>query len=782
MLFLLLISNQKTKTKRSYRMRKIKLGTLLLVFLSSLASAASEFIVSDIRVEGLQRIQPGTVFNYLPIKVGDEVDKSLTTDAVKALFKTGFFTDVELRQEGDVLVVSVAERPSVASVKFNGNKDIRSEQLEEALNSAGFSEGRIFNQSILDRVIQDIKSQYFSRGRYSAQVEATISPRTLNRVAVDIDIDEGRVARIKQIRIIGQEAFEEKDLLDKFALSDSSVFGFLSRKDKFSEEKLRGDTESLRSFYQDNGYLDFKVNSTDVSLSQNKQDIFITISVSEGQRFVIKSINVQPVEGVAQEELESRVTTSAGEIFSRQKVAASRADIAGYLADLGYAFVKVNAVTDVDNENNAVGFTFAIDPGPKVYVRRIEITGNTTTRDDVIRRELRQLEGSLFSAAKVRRSRVRLQRLEFFDEVGVETESVPGSVDQLDLIVSVVEKATGSFLFGIGYSDGDGVLIQASVKRKNLFGSGKELNLSIDNSSVSKLYEIEYNNPYHTVSGVSRNFHITAREVDAAKADTAEYVANTISAGIGYRIPMSEFNSLNLTIDVEQIDLEETVDTPPEFSTFITANPSSNNLKLLASVGRDTRDSIFFPTEGYLRRASIETSIPGSDLEYYKVELRGAWYKSLTKGKKTVFKVAGDVGYGDGYGDSSGLPFFKNYFAGGPSSVRGYNSRSLGPQDTGNTPEAIGGSKKFTANAELLFPVPGASDSKDKRLGIFVDGGMVFSSEESIDVGELRASAGLSFNWFSPVGPLAISYGVPLNEEAGDDVEKFQLSLGALFR
>ena len=763
-------------------MRKLKFGALLLVFISSLANAAGEFIVSDIRVEGLQRIQPGTVFNYLPIKVGDDVDKELTTDAVKVLFKTGFFTDVEIRQEGTVLVVSVAERPSVSSVNFIGNKDIRSEQLEDALNSAGFSEGRIFNQSILDRVLQDIKNQYFARGRYSALVEATVSPRSLNRVAVDIKIDEGRVARIKQIRVIGQEDFSEEELLDKFSLSDGSVFGFLSRKDKFSEEKLRGDTESLRSFYLDNGYLDFSVNTTDVSLSQNKQDIFITISVTEGKRFVIKSIDVQPVEGVVQQELESLVTTAPGDVFSRQRVATSRADIADFLADLGYAFVKVSAVTDVDNENNAVGFTFAIDPGPKVYVRRIEITGNTTTRDDVIRRELRQLEGSLFSAAKVRRSRIRLQRLEFFDEVGIETESVPGSVDQLDLVVRVVEKATGSFLFGIGYSDADGVLIQASVKRKNLFGSGKELNISIDNSSVSKLYEVEYNNPYHTVNGVSRNIHLTAREVDASEADTAEYIVNTISAGVGYRIPISEFNSLNLSVDIENVDLEETTDTPPEFSSFIAQNPSSNNLKVLASVGRDTRDSIFFPTEGYLRRASIEASFPGSDLEYYKVDVRGAWFKSITKSRKAVFKVSGDLGYGDGYGDSNELPFFKNYFAGGPSSVRGYNSRSLGPQDTGNTPEAIGGSKKLTANAELLFPVPGASDSKDKRLGFFLDGGMVFGADESIDVSELRTSVGLSFNWFSPVGPLAISYGVPLNDEVGDDIEKFQLSLGALFR
>jgi len=763
-------------------MRRLLIGLLLLLTLSPVVQALDEFVVADIRVEGLQRIQPGTVFNYLPIKVGDEVDKELTTDAVKVLFKTGFFTDVEIRQQGRVLVVVVKERPSIASIVFKGNKDLRDEALEDALTNSGFNVGHIFNQSVLDRVLQEIRNQYFARGRYSAQVEATVSPRALNRVAIKIEIKEGRVARIKQIAIIGNETYDDEELMDKFRLADTNVFSFLSRKDRFSEEKLRGDTESLRSFYQDHGYLNFKLNSTDVSLSQNKQDIFITISISEGQRFVIRSINVEPVKGITEEEMNGFITSKPGDVFSRRLVAESRSDIAGLLADRGYAFAKVNAITDIDEANSSVSFTFAIDPGPKVYVRRIEITGNSTTRDEVIRRELRQLEGALFSAAKVRRSRVRLQRLGFFEDVGIETESVPGSVDQLDLIVRVKEKPTGSFMVGVGYSDADGALLQASVNRKNLFGSGKELTISFDNSSVSKHYLVEYSNPYHTVNGVSRDFHISSREVDAEEANTAAYLVNTLSLGVGYKIPMSEYNSLNLSLDLENIDLEETDETPPEFSTFITENPSNDNLKFLASIGRDTRDSIFFPSSGYIRRISLEASVPSSDLEYYKVDLKGGWYKSLTRSGKTVMKLLGDVGYGDGYGDSDELPFFKNYFAGGPTSVRGYNSRSLGPQDTGDTPAAIGGSQRLTATAEILFPVPGASESKDKRLGFFIDGGMVFGADQSIDLSELRTSAGISFNWFSPVGPLALSYGIPLNDEDGDDIEKFQLSLGALFR
>ncbi|KAA3622637.1 MAG: outer membrane protein assembly factor BamA, partial [Proteobacteria bacterium] len=647
---------------------------------------------------------------------------------------------------------------------------------------SGFVEGRIFNQALLDQVLQEIRNQYFSRGRYSATVEATVSPRPRNRVAIKIDIEEGSVARIENIRIVGNEAFEEKELLDQFSLSDRSVFGFLSRKDKYSREKLLADTESLRSFYQDNGYLNFQVESTDVSISQNKQDIFITISVTEGKRYVISDIGVESVEDIPAEELEGLIVTRAGDVFSRKAVAESRSAIAGALADRGYAFAKVNAITDVDEQNNAVGFTFAIDPGDKVYVRRIDITGNIATRDDVIRRELRQLEGSLFSAEKVRRSRVRIQRLGFFDNVAIETQPVPGTVDQLDLLVSVTEKATGSFLFGVGYSDADGVLVQAQISRQNLFGSGRELDLRVDNSSVTQLYEIEYTNPYHTISGVSRSFRLSRRKVDAEEADTAEYIVNTLSGGVGYSIPLSEFNALTIGIDLENVELEETDETPPEFQSFIDENPESDNIKLTAGVGRDTRDSIFFPTEGYLRRVTLEATLPGSDLEYYKVNLRGSWYKSLTRSRKAVFKLAGDIGYGDGYGDLEMLPFFENYYAGGPSSVRGYDSRSLGPRDTGPTPESIGGSKRVTATAELLFPVPGSGDSSDKRLGLFVDAGMVYGAEEDMDLGEMRLSAGLSFNWFSPIGPLSISYGVPLNEEDDDDVENFQLSLGALFR
>lgn len=759
---------------------------LLLCFLIALAlpqaAAAEEFVVSDIRVEGLQRIEPGTVFNYLPIKVGDEVDDELTTDAVKELFETGFFTDVELRRRGTVLVVAVKERPSIAQIAIKGNRDLRDEAIEESLNSVGLSEGRIFNQALLDRFLSEVRDQYFTRGRYSATVEATVSPRPLNRVAVVVNIDEGRVARIKQIRIVGNEAYDDKELLDEFQLAGSRAFRLFSRRDRFSEEKLRGDVENLRSFYQDNGYLNFQLNSTDVSISQNKQDIFITISISEGGRFVVGSIDVEAVEGVPAEDLESLVTIMPGEVFSRRAVAEMRVSLAGALADRGYAFAEVNPITEIDEEENKVSFTFAIDPGPKVYVRRIEITGNTGTRDEVIRREMRQLEGAVFSAAKVQRSRVRLNRLEFFQSVAIETRPVPGVPDQVDVVVNVTERPTGSVLFGVGYSDADGVLLQASVTQKNLLGSGKELEFRIDNSSVTDVYEIQYTDPYHTPSGISRNIRVSNREVDAGEADTADYLSESSTVGVGYGIPVSEFDVLRASFDFERVELEPTSGTPREFRDFIEDQGESDNLKVRIGYGRDTRDSIFFPSSGYQRRITLETVLPGSDLEYYKLDLHGSWYKSLTRSKKLVLKLQGELGYGDGYGDLDELPFFKNYFAGGPNSVRGYDSRSLGPKESGGDRDPIGGSRKIVAGAELIFPVPGTEDANDKRLGLFMDAGMVYGSGESIDFGEIRVSAGLSFSWFSPVGPLIVSYAVPLNEKEGDDVEEFQLSLGTLLR
>ncbi len=744
------------------------------------ANALEPFIISDIRVDGLERIEPGTVFNYLPLKVGDEVNDEAAEESIKVLFKTGFFNDVQLNRDGDVLVVVVEERPSIASIEFEGNDEFKDDVLTEGMEQAGFAEGRIYNQSALDKVVQDLKNQYFNLGRYSASVDTEVTPLERNRVAITFNIDEGVVAKIKKISIVGNEAFEDKKLLKRFNLSTKKVFNFLFKKDQYSKQKLEADLETLRSFYQDQGYLEFKIESTQVSISDNRQDIFITIALNEGDLFTVGDIRVEATDTVPAEELEALLNLGPGDVFSRKAVSESRAAITDRLANDGYAFANVNAIPDIDRENKTVSFAFAIDIGRRVYVRRINISGNLATRDEVLRRELRQFEGAWYSAEDIQRSRVRLQRLGFFEDVRIETPQVPGTNDQVDLEVVVKERSTGTFLFGVGFSDEDGVLLQANISQDNLFGSGKELEVDINTSDVSRVVSIGYKNPYYTLNGISRGFRISSRRIDAAEADTAEFIAETELLGLEYQIPLSEFNSINFGIAGERIDLTTTPETPPEFEDFISQNPESDNFKFTTSWSLDTRDSIIYPTIGFLRRFSLEATLPGSDLTYYKTTGRVSWFRPLSQ--RFVLRLGGELGYGDGFDELEVLPFFENFFAGGPNSVRGFDSRSLGPLDSGETPEPTGGSARFLANVEVLTPFPGSEDAKDKRVGFFIDAGQVYSEADGIDLGELRYSAGIAFYWFSPVGPLTISVAQAINDEPGDDTESVQFSLGTLFR
>ncbi|MDH3637115.1 MAG: outer membrane protein assembly factor BamA [Gammaproteobacteria bacterium] len=760
-------------------MKKILAIVSFSLCLISPSNAIESFVVTDIRVEGLQRISSGTVFNYLPIKVGDEIDEQSAQDAIRVLFKTGFFTDVQLKQEGTVLVVAVEERPSIAKIEFIGNKEIKEDALKDAMKQIGFTEGRVFNRSVLDKVTQELKNQYFSLGKYGAEVDSNVTILERNRVAVELRITEGETAKIKQVNIVGNESFEEKALKKKFQLSTKGVFDFLSSKDRYSKQKLSADLETLRSFYQDQGYLDFNINSTQVSITPDKKDIYITINITEGEKYTVSDFAIKGKLVVPESELLELVVIQPGSVYSRKEISASRKAITDRLADEGYAFANVNAVPEIDKENKEVSFDFFVDPGRRVYVRRIDISGNTTTQDEVIRRELRQLEGSWFSAQKVQRSRVRLQRLGFFDDVNIETPPVPGSPDQVDIQVVVTERSTGSLLFGVGFSDADGILLQASVSQRNLFGSGRELDLSFDNSSVTRVINLQYTNPYHTLDGVSRGFSIFRRRVDASEADTAEYITETTGGGLNYRFPLSEFNSLNTGGSFERIDLTNTSETPPEIREFIDENPESDIFKFTGSLAHDTRDSFLYPTRGLLQRLSLELAVPGSDLEYYKASYNTAWYTPITT--NLVFKASGELGYGDGYSGTEDLPFFKNFFAGGASTVRGYEARSLGPKDTGSTPEPIGGSKRILVNSELLFPLPG-SENRDKRLSLFIDGGQVYGPGDSVDVSDLRFSAGVGFGWFSPLGPLAISFAIPINDKDGDDTEQVQFTLGRFFR
>ena len=759
-----------------------RLASLILAFGVLFVSlpAAADFVVEDIHVEGAQNIEVGTIFNYLPLKVGDVADSVLIDESIKTLFATGFFQDVEIRRQNNILVVVVSERPAISGVEYSGNKDVDDETIETALAQIGVAEGRVFREPLLGQLVQAIEEQYFAKGRYSAKVDAVVTPVDRNRVAISLAIDEGRVARIREINIVGNEAFTDKELLSEISLGEEAWHSFVSQIGRYSKEELRADAEILRSFYLNRGYMNIDLLSSDVTISQNKQDIFITFALREGNVFTVGGIEVEGGGGFSAEELLSLITIPSGEPFSQTDLVASRSAIESKLADHGYAFANVNAITEVDESAHRVDFVFAVDPGPLVYVRQIHISGNQATLDEVIRREMRQLESSVFSAEKLRRSRERISRLGFFDGVTIDLAAVPGSIDQVDLSVVVKERATGNFMFGAGYDDSDGLFILAEIHRGNLLGTGRELNVAAEVSKVDQTFDIEYRNPYHTAEGVSRALFINREKIDTDSVTTADYASATTGGGVRYKIPMSEHNALSLSVAVEDIHVQSTTSTPPEYQSFIDRYPDNLNFNLSTGFSKDTRDSIFFPRRGSFRRISAELAIPGSDLEYYKVSLRGSWYRQLVG--RLILNARGEIGYGDGYGDLEELPFFKNYYAGGSRSVRGFEARSLGPVSADSAADPLGGGIRTVAGIEMYFPIFGLLEDNDKRLSLFMDSGQVFASSSDFDFGEIRLSVGAGFHWFSPVGPISFTVAQPLNDEPGDDVKRIQFTLGSLLR
>ena len=754
---------------------------LLIVALTLVSVARAEtFRVDDIRVEGVQKVSAGTIFNYLPIKVGDTVDAQIIRNAVRVLFKTGFFRDIQIRREGQVMVVVVQERPAIASIEYTGNKELKDEDIEDLLSRNGFSTGKVFNQPLLDRVTQSIEDEYFSRGRYSARVETTITPMPDNRAGITLDIDEGRRAQIREIKIIGNQQYSDAQLRNQMSLDTSKWHSVITHDGRYSKAELTADVERINSFYLDRGYLEFKVVETDVSISANKQDLFVSIVVAEGSQYTVGKVGVEVVGDIARDDVTQLIMLEQGGVYSRQDLVASQTAIEEMLADRGYAFANVNGIPEQRRDTAIVNFTFIVDPGPTVYIRRINIIGNEYTRDEVIRRELRQLEGAVYSLSKIRRSRERLAKLGFFRDVSLQTPRVSGVIDQVDMLVEVEERSTGNFNFGVGYSGSEKLLLQAEIARENLFGTGRELRFKVDHSALTKVYDVAYRNPYYTTHGVSREVFVAQRDVDATEVDSADYHEDTTSGGVRYRIPLTEYDSMALSAAVEDITLASTVDTPIEFSDFIDNHSQSTTLLLSGSLVRDTRDNRLFPSKGFWNRATAEISFPGSDLEFYTVSARSVWYRPI--GKNLTFGLNGQLGYGAGYGELDTLPFYKNFYAGGARSLRGYKARSLGPQSVGTGKQSLGGSKRVVFGGELKFPVPGMEDSRDKRLVLFLDGGQVYSKKESIDVSDFRFSTGLAFEWMSAIGPIAFSYAIPFNDSFEDNVEHFQFTLGGLFR
>lgn len=760
--------------------------TLLLACLLPvpLAQAIENFFVKDIRVEGLQRIAPGTVFNYLPIKVGDSLTEANARDAIAALFKTGFFHDVRLERSGNVLIVHVAERPSIDSIKISGTKELDEKTLLKSLKDLGLAEGRVFNNSLLDKTEQELKRQYFSLGRYAVNVKTTVTPLERNRVEIRVDVAEGEVTKINGITIVGNKIFKDSELLKTFSLSTPTLFSFITKKDQYSKQQLSADLESLRNFYQNQGFLDFAIDSTQVSITPDKQHIYVTVNLTEGNKYTVTDIKLGGKIILPEAELRKLISAKKGDVFSRLEITESTKRISDRFGNDGYAFANVNAVPEIDRDRDTVAFTFFIDPGQRVYVRRVNFTGNLATNDEVLRRELRQMEGAWFSTAKVKRSRERLQRLGFFEDVNIETPPVPGSPDQVDINVSVKERLVNNFMFGVGYSDADGVLVNASMNFKNFLGTGKDVALNGDNSKVNRHINLNYTDPYYTEDGISRSINFYSTRTDAAAANTASYTSNTDGIGLGYGIPISEDRSLSVGLAYERIELQANAITGSKVAKeFIDVYGETNSVfKATLGWSRDTLDDPLFPHSGTVHRVSVETTVPGGELEYYRLSYLAGAYVPLSKA--ITFKVKANLDYGAGFGKTEALPFYKNFYAGGSNSVRGFRSRSLGPKDYGGPDPTlpIGGSKRILGNTELLFPFPGAADNKAMRLSVFIDAGMVYGATTVVDLLELRYAAGVAFNWFSPIGPLSISYAFPLNDRPEDSTESVQFTLGQAFR
>jgi outer membrane protein insertion porin family len=739
--------------------------------------AFTPFTVTDIRVEGLQRIAPGTVFSYLPVKTGDTFDETRSTEAVRSLFKTGFFKDVRIERDNGVLVVVVEERPAISSIEITGNEDIETEPLMDSLKEIGFAEGRVFDRSLLDKVEQELERQYFSRGKYGVKITTTVTPLERNRVGITIAVSEGRAARIKKISIVGNTVFDDETLLEDFQLSTPTMLSFYTGVDQYSKQKLSGDLETLRSYYLDRGYINFNIDSTQVSITPDKKDIYLTINITEGDQYKVKEVRMAGDLVVEPAELFPLVQLNPGDVFSRKRVTETVEKVGERLGDIGYAFANVNTIPEVDEKNKEVVVTFFVDPGKRVYVRRINMTGNTSTRDEVLRREMRQMEGGWFSSSAVERSKTRLDRLGFFEEVNVETPTVPGTTDQVDVNYSVTERPSGNLMVGVGYAQSSGILFNASVTQDNFLGSGKRVSLAFNNSDVNTVYSFSYLNPYYTIDGVSRGFGMFYKETDAGEANLADYTVDTFGGNVNYGIPINEFDTVRMSVEYENLDIGATPYSGLQVLRFVRDHGSQfDSVKLAGSWSHDTRNKLIFPDRGTMQRASAESTVPGLDLQYYKMGYEAQGFTPLTK--LFTLMLNGEVNYGDGYGDFEELPFFENYYAGGVRSVRGFEDNTLGPKDA-LTGDPLGGGFRVVGNVEVLFPPPFFTKTNSFRMSTFMDVGNVYPSYSDFDAAELRYSVGIGATWLSPLGALSFSLAKPLNDKDGDEVQVFQFTVGA---
>ena len=806
-------------------MKQIKLVFLSLL-LSTQLFAFDEFLVSDIRIIGLQRVSTGSIFNVIPISVGDKIDSRKSNDIVKSLFSTEQFDDIQIGKDGNTLIITVTERPSISAIDISGNKALKTEQLMESLDGVGIKEGEVYKRSTLEKVKSELVRSYASNGRYGAgvDIEEVVKPR--NRIEINIEVDEGKSATIKKINIIGNEIYTNEELLDGFELSEGSFFSFLANDNQYSREKLKGDIETLESFYRDRGYLKFSIESSQISLSRDKKSIFITFNINEGDKYQINDVDVVGEipfeEAIYKDIIQSLKDTT----YSQAQITSIEEYFINILGNRGYAFAEVAGNPEIDEETNEVKLIFSVQPGNRTYTRKILFTGNDITQDHVLRREMRQFEGAWTSDNAIEAGKVRLERLGYFKEVNVETIPVPGTDDQIDISYSVEEETTGSIGGNIGYSD-FGLMLGFNLQEQNFLGSGNTVGIGINKNVYSEMYNISYMNPYATRDGVSLGYNLYFRETDYGEFNVANYLTNSSGFGAQFGYPISDITRLGFNITYDKTDIDIGSLPAREIYDFVSVEGNIfETISAQLSWQRVTLNRGLFPTDGASTVLSVSSTIPGSDLSYYRLNVRQRYYQPLTQ--NLVFGFQGELGYLDAYGDTEETPFFQNFYAGGPRSLRGFESNTLGPRSTdapcyefnyaeGTCPNLldtdgdgeldtpyynpyanqtsryrdapIGGNIKIEGSLQLIFRLPFIEDQRSLRSAFFFDFGNVFSdnckdyqincSEPSVD--DLRYSYGVGLTWITGFGPMSLAIAKPTNAGPRERTEEFQFTVGNVF-
>ena len=785
------------------------------------AYAFQPFTVSDIRIEGLQRIAAGTVLSYLPIEPGQTMTDSTAQKAIEDLFKTGFFNNVQLERQGSILIVKVTERPSIASLSVRGNKDIKTDQLMKGLKSAGLAEGQTFDRLTLDQMRQQLIAQYNDRGKYNVTVEPHVTNLDRNRVAIDIEIQEGKAAKIQEINIVGNQAFTDDQIRDDWESGTPNWTSWYSNNDQYSREKLSGDLTKLSSYYLDRGYADFNISSAQVTISPDKRDIYIAAAIHEGEIYKISDIHLLGTLILPEDALREVLRIEPGEVFDRHSIELSSDAITDVLSNIGYAFAKVSPIPKVDEKNHTVDLTFFVDPGPRVYVRRINFKGNTSTQDPVLRREMRQFEGAWYSQAAIDRSKVRLQRLGFFRDVSIDTAKVPGTTDEVDLNVKVTEESSGQFQFGVGYSQVSGIILSTSISNNNFLGTGNRVSATFQKSLFLKQYQVSFFNPYLTDSGIGIGYSASVLKLNQAEQNIASYLSDTDSFSTYLSFPISETDSINAGIGINKTKLDLIPGFTPQVffnQIFKIGHYTIHETPLTLSYAHDTLNKFFKPTRGGLQQVSAEIGLPGGTVPYYKLTLSTSDYFPMPFG--FTGHVSGTLGYGKAYSkdvsvqyaDSQGnirtmsFPFFQNYYAGGVRDVRGFEDNTLGPRicsgligangkpdltavsvngsclgGSSFRPQPVGGAFKVLGSGELVLPF--FKDNPKARISLFADVGNVFASYGDFNASDLRASVGISLQWIAPVGPIVINLAQPVRDKPEDKPyeERLQFYFGRTF-